>query len=137
MGVFFALTPSEFFMVIELKNIVKRFGQNTVVNHVDLTIGDGEFFTLLGPSGCGKTTLLRMIAGFNDPDEGDILFIEEPPLAPYKDRVDRMIVYDFGETYPLDVTLDITPAAIGLHSVSVTEFAGKAHKIIKKEIFER
>ena len=70
-------------------------------------------------------------------DEGDILFIEEPPLAPYKDRVDRMIVYDFGETYPLDVTLDITPAAIGLHSVSVTEFAGKAHKIIKKEIFER
>ena len=61
-------------MVIELKNIVKRFGQNTVVNHVDLTIGDGEFFTLLGPSGCGKTTLLRMIAGFNDPDEGDILF---------------------------------------------------------------
>ena len=70
-------------------------------------------------------------------DKGDILFIEEPPLAPYKDRIDRMIVYDFGETYPLDVTLDITPAAIGLHSVSVTEFAGKAHKIIKKEIFER
>ena len=67
----------------------------------------------------------------------DILFIEEPPLAPYMDRIDRMIVYDFGEVYPLDVTIDITPAALGLSSVSVTEFEGKAHKLIKKEIFER
>jgi hypothetical protein len=67
----------------------------------------------------------------------DILFIEEPPLAPHKDRIDRMIVYDFGEVYPLDVTLDITPTDLGLHAVSVTEFAGKAHKLIKKEIFER
>ena len=68
---------------------------------------------------------------------GDILFIEEPPIAPYRDKIDRMIVYDFGATYPLDVTLDITPAEIGLHSVAVTEFEGKAHKNIKKEIFER
>ena len=67
----------------------------------------------------------------------DVLFIEIPPLAPYKEKIDRLIVYDFGETYPLDKTLDITPAAIGLHSVEVTEFAGKAHKLIKKEIFER
>ena len=70
-------------------------------------------------------------------DKSATVFIEEPPLAPHKDRIDRMIVYDFGEVYPLDVTLDITPADLGLHSVSVTEFAGKAHKLIKKEIFER
>lgn len=56
--------------MLELKGIVKKFGQNTVVNHVDLLIRDGEFFTLLGPSGCGKTTLLRMIAGFNDRTRG-------------------------------------------------------------------
>lgn len=67
----------------------------------------------------------------------DILFIEEPPLAPHGDRIDRMIVYNFGEAYPLDKTLDITPEGIGLHTVEVTEFAGKAHKLIKKEIFER
>ena len=65
------------------------------------------------------------------------VFIEEPQIAPYKDRIDRVIVYDFGGVYPLDVTLDITPADLGLHSVSVTEFEGKAHKLIKKEIFER
>ena len=70
-------------------------------------------------------------------DTNATVFIEEPPIAPYKDRIDRMIVYDFGEVYPLDVTLDITPAALGLSPVSVTEFAGKAHKLIKKEIFER
>ncbi len=61
-------------MRIELQNIVKAYGNTTVVKHVHLTIEDGEFFTLLGPSGCGKTTLLRMIAGFHDPDSGDILF---------------------------------------------------------------
>ncbi len=61
-------------MRIELQNIVKGYGNTTVVKHVHLTIGDGEFFTLLGPSGCGKTTLLRMIAGFHDPDSGDIFF---------------------------------------------------------------
>ena len=61
-------------MHIELVDIVKQFGQLRVVDNVNLKIGDGEFFTLLGPSGCGKTTLLRMIAGFNDPDSGDIRF---------------------------------------------------------------
>jgi spermidine/putrescine transport system ATP-binding protein len=58
---------------IELRSAVKRFGGVTAVDHVSLTIGDGEFFSLLGPSGCGKTTTLRMIAGFEFPDAGDIL----------------------------------------------------------------
>ena len=95
-----ASTPSEFFMVIELKNIVKRFGQNTVVNHVDLTIGDGEFFTLLGPSGCGKTTLLRMIAGFNDPDEGDILFGGESILHLPAHKRDTGMVFQNYALFP-------------------------------------
>jgi putative spermidine/putrescine transport system ATP-binding protein len=52
--------------------LVKRFGDVTAVDHVDLEIRDGEFFSLLGPSGSGKTTMLRMIAGFELPDEGRI-----------------------------------------------------------------
>ena len=67
----------------------------------------------------------------------DLVFVEQPPLSPYRDRIDRMIVYSFGETYPQDVALDITPEGIGLHSVGLTEFEGKAHKLITKEIFER
>lgn len=59
--------------ILELKNIVKQFADYTAVNGVSLDIEQGEFFTLLGPSGCGKTTLLRMIAGFESPDLGQIL----------------------------------------------------------------
>ena len=57
-----------------IKDVVKRYGDFTAVNGISLHIQKGEFFTLLGPSGCGKTTLLRMIAGFNSIEAGDILF---------------------------------------------------------------
>lgn len=57
-----------------IKKAVKRYGDFTALNGIDLEIKPGEFFTLLGPSGCGKTTLLRMIAGFNTVDGGEICF---------------------------------------------------------------
>ena len=59
--------------ILELRNVTRRFGELKAVNDVTLGIEAGEFFTLLGPSGCGKTTILRMIAGFDLPDEGQIL----------------------------------------------------------------
>ncbi|MHB0870539.1 MAG: ABC transporter ATP-binding protein [Chloroflexota bacterium] len=58
---------------IVLDGVVKRYGSNTVVSNLDLEIEDGEFVTLLGPSGCGKTTTLRMLAGFIQPDAGEIM----------------------------------------------------------------
>ncbi|MDO5153840.1 MAG: ABC transporter ATP-binding protein [Eubacteriales bacterium] len=60
-----------------IKNAVKKYGDFTAVNGISLEIKQGEFFTLLGPSGCGKTTLLRMIAGFNTVDGGEICFDEK------------------------------------------------------------
>ena len=60
-------------VAIELEGVSKRFGKAAAVHDVSLAIGEGEFFSLLGPSGCGKTTTLRMIAGFEVPDEGRIL----------------------------------------------------------------
>jgi spermidine/putrescine transport system ATP-binding protein/putrescine transport system ATP-binding protein len=59
--------------IIQIRNVTKRFGQMAAVDNVTLDIMAGEFFVLLGPSGCGKTTLLRMIAGFELPTEGQIL----------------------------------------------------------------
>jgi hypothetical protein len=58
---------------VELVGLVKRFGEDTAVDGISLDIPGGEFFSILGPSGCGKTTTLRMIAGFERPDEGRIL----------------------------------------------------------------
>src|SRR5437588_8389164 len=58
---------------LELEDITKHFGQNTAVDHIHLSVEQGEFLTLLGPSGCGKTTILRMVAGFETPSEGYIL----------------------------------------------------------------
>ncbi len=59
-------------MSLELKSLSKRFGAVKAIDDVSLTVGDGEFFSLLGPSGCGKTTLLRSIAGILQPDAGRI-----------------------------------------------------------------
>ncbi len=58
---------------LEIKDVHKSFGKNHVVKGINLSIGDGEFLCLLGPSGCGKTTLLRMIAGLTETDEGQII----------------------------------------------------------------
>ena len=56
--------------LLEVRNLTRRFGDFVAVDNVSFAVEAGEFFTLLGPSGCGKTTLLRMIAGFLDPDAG-------------------------------------------------------------------
>ena len=66
--------------LLEIRNVVKQFADFTAVNHVSLSVEAGEFFTLLGPSGCGKTTLLRMIAGFDEPDVGE-LFLDGRSLS--------------------------------------------------------
>ncbi len=63
--------------LIELRGIVKKFDDDVVLKSLNLSVKDGEFVTLLGPSGCGKTTTLRIIAGFEEPDEGDVFFSGE------------------------------------------------------------
>ncbi|HEV8441591.1 MAG TPA: ABC transporter ATP-binding protein [Methylomirabilota bacterium] len=76
-------------MRIRVEGVVKRFGAVTAVDRADLTIADGELFTLLGPSGCGKTTLLRLLAGFYQPDAGEIRFGDRrvTGLAPYERNI--------------------------------------------------
>lgn len=59
---------------VSLKQLTKVYGGTTVVDHIDLTVPDGTLTSILGPSGCGKTTTLRMIAGFETPESGDVLF---------------------------------------------------------------
>jgi len=62
---------------ITIKNVIKKYDENVIIPGLSVEVKKGEFFTLLGPSGCGKTTLLRMIAGFNTIEGGQILFNEK------------------------------------------------------------
>src|SRR5262245_65103346 len=57
---------------LEVDGVTKRYGSHVAVDRLSLAVAHGSFFSILGPSGCGKTTLLRMIAGFVAPDEGDV-----------------------------------------------------------------
>jgi spermidine/putrescine transport system ATP-binding protein len=77
---------------IELEHVTKRFGDFVAVKDMNLKIKKGEFFSLLGPSGCGKTTTLRMVAGFEQPTEGEI-YLSNAPVAgvpPYKRNVNTV-----------------------------------------------
>jgi spermidine/putrescine transport system ATP-binding protein len=60
--------------IIQVKGLVKTYGDKTIIDKINFSIRPNEFLTILGPSGCGKTTLLRMIGGFESPDSGEILF---------------------------------------------------------------
>ena len=78
--------------IIDLKGITVKYGDNVVLDNLDLYINEKEFITLLGPSGCGKTTTLRCIAGFIEPNDGDIVFegkkINDVP--PHKRKVNTI-----------------------------------------------
>ena len=78
--------------IIELKGINKKYGENTVLDNLSLIIKSNEFLTLLGPSGCGKTTTLKIIAGFENADSGEVLFNGEDisSLAPNKRQLNTV-----------------------------------------------
>ena len=111
--------------IIELKEISKTYGDNTVLNNLSLNIKKNEFLTLLGPSGCGKTTTLKIIAGFENADEGVVLFGDNniTSLPPYKRKLNTVF-----QKYALFPHMNIYEnIAFGL----------KVKKLSKKEIDER
>jgi spermidine/putrescine transport system ATP-binding protein len=110
---------------VRFEGVSKRFGDTTAVDGLELTIRQGEFFSLLGPSGCGKTTTLRMVAGFEQPSDGQIFLDGEPVagVAPYRRNVNTVF-----QSYALFDHLDVEGnVAFGL----------KRRKVAKEEIAER
>lgn len=89
---------------LTIRELCKKFGNHQAVDHVSLDIKDGEFLVIVGPSGCGKTTLLRMIAGLEIPDQGEIYvgdrFINK---VPPKDRDVAMVFQDYALYAHMDV----------------------------------
>src|SRR5712672_3866191 len=116
---------------VELRAVTKRFGSLTAVDAINLKVRKGEFLSLLGPSGCGKTTSLRMIAGFEQPDEGEILIggRDAVGVPPYKREVNT--VFQQYALFPHMSVLD--NVAYGLKQRRV----GKAERYAKaKEALE-
>src|SRR5262249_39675346 len=89
---------------VTLVGLVKRFDDVVAVDHVDLHVRAGEFFSLLGPSGCGKTTTLRLIAGFERPTDGAILLdgADMAQTPPHKRKVNTVF-----QNYALFPHLDV------------------------------
>lgn len=111
--------------IIELKAISKEFNGEQVLSEISLDIHDNEFITLLGPSGCGKTTTLRIIAGFETPDSGDVFFDGQRinDLPPYKRELNTVF-----QKYALFPHLNVFEnVAFGL----------RLKKLPEKEITER
>jgi spermidine/putrescine transport system ATP-binding protein len=125
---------------VQLVDLVKRFGDFTAVDGLNLRMPPGEFFSLLGPSGCGKTTTLRMIAGFERPTEGQILLDGEDMAStpPHKRNVNTVF-----QNYALFPHLTVEKnVAFGLKYHDVTkaeqrERVGRALDLVRLTGFEK
>jgi spermidine/putrescine transport system ATP-binding protein len=125
---------------VQLVDLVKRFGDFTAVDGLNLLMPPGEFFSLLGPSGCGKTTTLRMIAGFERPSEGQILLDGEDMAStpPHKRNVNTVF-----QNYALFPHLTVEKnVAFGLKYQNLSkqeqaEKVGRALELVRLGGFER
>ena len=118
-------------VLIRLKGISKSFDGETVLDNMDLEIHDKEFITLLGPSGCGKTTTLRIVGGFETPDEGDVYFggkrINDVP--PYERQVNT--VFQKYALFPHLNVFDNIAFGLRLRKVSDQEIKTKVKEMLK------
>lgn len=116
--------------MIEINQVTKRFGDFTAVNAVDLHVRAGEFITLLGPSGCGKTTLLRMLSGFETPDEGSIRIggEEVTHLAPYRRNVNQ--VFQSYALFPHMTVRENIAFGLRMQKVGKAETARRVDEVI-------
>jgi len=119
-------------MRISAHDIVKRFGSNEVVGRSSFEIAEGELFTLLGPSGCGKTTLLRLIAGFYTPDEGEVRFdgrrVNEVP--PHKRGIG--MVFQNYALWPHMTVADNIAYGLKLQKIPSSEIRNRTTAILEK-----
>ena len=117
--------------IIEIKNVSKTCGDNTVLNNLSLNIRKNEFLTLLGPSGCGKTTTLKILAGFENSDIGKVLFNGEDisALPPYKRQLNT--VFQKYALFPHMNVYENIAFGLKIKKVSKNEIDKKVSEMLK------
>ena len=118
--------------LLEIRNLTKNFGSVTALNNISLDIKTNEMFALLGPSGCGKTTLLRIIAGFEYPDSGQVLMNQTDLLAiPTRTRPVNLMFQSYALFPHMDVFSNISYGLTNT-SLSKEEISKQTFEIIEK-----
>ena len=121
--------------MIQANNIGKRYGQDIILERVNVRVQEGEFVTLVGASGCGKSTFLKMILGIESATEGELLLDGKP--IPNEPGSDRGIVFQQYSVFPHMTVLENVIAAKGFQKSSITGYLfGKEKKIAKQEASE-
>lgn len=116
--------------MIELERVTKAFGDEIAVDDVSISIGQGEFFSMLGPSGCGKTTSLRMIAGFEEPTAGRVLLEgEDVTLVSPRRRKTNMVFQDYA-LFPHMTVADNVSFGLRLKKISGDEQRERVAEIL-------
>jgi len=118
--------------LLELRNVIRRFGDFTAVDNVSLSIEAGEFFTLLGPSGCGKTTLLRLVAGFDTPDSGQILLDGEDIANTPPEKRSIHTVFQSYALFPHMTVADNVAFPLKMSKVAPAEIRKRVEKALKE-----
>ena len=123
--------------IIELKHVCKSYGDNVIIDDLNLYINKGEFVTILGPSGCGKSTTLRMVAGFEIPNSGEVLLNGEDitKIPPHKRPINTVF-----QRYALFPHLDVydnVAFGLKLKRVPNEKKPGKTRKLTPEEIDEK
>lgn len=125
---------------IEFRNVTKRFGDFTAVDDLSLKIYEREFFALLGGSGCGKTTMMRMLAGFETPNSGEI-FLDGQPLRgvpPHRRPVNMMFQsYALFPHMTVEANIAFGLKQEGMARAAITERVAQMLKLVKLEDFAR
>jgi len=116
---------------VELKQVRKTFGSNVVVEQFDLQIGEGECISFLGPSGCGKTTTLNMIAGFLEPDQGEIYIKGKRMNGVPSNKRELGMVFQTYSLFPHMTVAENVAYGLKLRKIPKPQIAERVRKVLE------
>ncbi len=117
-------------MKIDIRGLSKRFDQTPVLRDVNLVVDEGEFFFILGPSGCGKTTLLRILAGFESPSDGDVLFNDRSIISTPPNRRNIGMVFQNYALWPHMTVMENVRFGLDIKKTPATEIRERVMEVL-------